>query len=154
MSENKNEFKGDVELVTKGGEFDIVIEEGLVKDCQNFDTAVLLSLFGGNCGDINGKEKETWWGNLIPETKEEERIQSEFGCMSKALPITSGNLQKACEAAKRDVSWIKDEAGADKIEAQLSATNAQRVQLEIDIQKDAATIAGGIYETQWQEAVR
>ena len=91
---------------------------------------------------------------LISETKEEERIQSEFGCMSKALPITSSNLQKACEAAKRDVAWIKDEAGADKIEAQLSATNAQRVQLEIDIQKDAATIAGGIYETQWQEAVR
>ena len=85
MSENKNEFKGDVELVTKGGEFDIVTEEGLVKDCQNFDTAVLLSLFGGNCGDVNGKEKETWWGNLIPETKEEERIQAEIVRLSKEL---------------------------------------------------------------------
>ena len=151
---DKNEFKGDVELITKGGEFDIVVEDGLIKDCRNFDTAVILSLFGGNEGDINGKDKETWWGNLIPETKKEERIQSEFGSMSKALPVTSGNLQKASEAAKRDVEWIKDEAGADKIDVQLSAANAQRVQLEIDIKKDAATIAGGIYETQWAEAIR
>ena len=154
MSDDKNEFQGDVLMVSTADGGDIVIVDGLIKDCRSFDTAVYLSLFGGNKDDLNGKPKETWWGNLIPGTKKDERMHSEFGAMVTGFPLTGANLRKASDAAGRDLDWIKSDAGADEISVNLSAENAQRVKLGVEVRKDAAMIAGGKYELQWQEAVR
>ena len=150
----KNCFEGDVYLVATPDGGDIVIEDGLVKDCHNFDTAVFLSLFGGNENDTDGREKETWWGNLIPGTKREEWMQSEFGAMVTGYPLTSGNIQKAKAAAERDLDWIKSEAGADKINVSLAAESAKSVLLSARITQNGKKVGGGVYEFQWQEAVR
>lgn len=154
MADDKNEFAGDVLLVSTPDGGDIVIENGLVKDCRNFDTAAYLSLFGGNTDDINGREKETWWGNLIPGTKKNEWMRSEFGATVEGLPLTSGNLRRAREAAGRDLDWIKGDAGADDVSVSLAAECQARVRLLAEVKKDSARIAGGTYELQWNEAVR
>lgn len=154
MTDNKNEFAGDVLLVSTLDGGDIVVEGGLVKDCRNFDTAAYLSLFGGNAGDVDVREKETWWGNLIAGTKKNEWMHSEFGATVAGLPLTSGNLRKARDAAGRDLNWIKSDAGADDVSVSLVAESQERVKLVCDVKKDAATIAGGVYELQWNEAVR
>ena len=78
MDLSKTEFAGDVLLSGTDGIGNIVIEDGLVKDCRNFSTAVYLSLFGGNARDSAGRENETWWGNLIPGTKKNEKLVSSF----------------------------------------------------------------------------
>lgn len=154
MADDANNFMGDVLLQSTLDGGDIVIENGLVKDCRNFDTAAYLSLFGGNKKDLNARPKETWWGNLIPGTKRNEWMQSEFAATVNGLPLTSGNLLKARQAAERDLDWIKKDAGADKISASLKAENPARVRLEVEIKKSDAAIAGGAYELQWQGALK
>lgn len=154
MDDDKTVFAGDVLLRSSGDGATIVIEDGLVKDCRNFDTAVYLSLFGGNEDDLNARPEKTWWGNLIPGTRRTEWMHSEFGASVTGRAITSGNLKMAGDAAKRDLEWVKNEAGADEINARLHAVSQQRATLTVEIMKDSASMAGGSFETQWQEAVR
>lgn len=154
MADDKNEFQGDVLMVSTLDGGDIVLSDGLIQDCRNFDTAVYLSLFGGNKDDVNGKPKETWWGNLVPGTKRNEWMHGEFGAMAAGLPLTGANLRKAGDAAERDLEWIKSDAGADEISVRLSAESAGRVRLDAGVKKDTALIAGGEFEVQWQEAIR
>lgn len=152
MADDLTEFAGDVLLVSTPDGGDIVLKDGLIADCRNFDTAVLLSLFGGNRDDVDGREKETWWGNLMPGTRVDERMKSEFGA-AMAMPITAANLRYAAQAAERDLAWTK-EAGADDVDVRISAESQKSVRLDVDITQDAASEGGGSYELQWQEAVR
>lgn len=150
----KDEFMGDVLLISTPDGADIELDNGLVKDCRNFDTAVYLSLLGGNDEDLNRRPKETWWGNLIEGTQTNEWITSEFGAMIKGYPLTSGNLRKAKDACKRDLNWIINDAGADEIDVELTAESAQRVKLDATVSQDGSKAGGGNYELQWQGAVR
>ena len=150
----KDEFMGDVLLISTPDGADIVLENGLIKDCRNFDSAVLLSLMGGNDEDLNRRPKETWWGNLVEGTQESEWISSEFGAMVKGFPLTSGNLRKAKDACKRDLNWIMSEGGADDISVVLAAESSQRVKLDVEVTQDGSKAGGGNYELQWQGAVR
>lgn len=151
---NEDEFMGDVLLTSTPDGFDVVLENGLIKDCRDFDSAVLLSLMGGNDEDLNRRPKETWWGNLIEGTQESEWISSEFGAMVKGFPLTSGNLRKAKDACKRDLDWIESEGGADDISVELAAESSQRVKLDVEVTQDGNRAGGGNYELQWQGAVR
>lgn len=151
---NEDEFMGDVLLTSTPDGADIVLENGLIKDCRDFDSAVLLSLMGGNDEDLNRRPKETWWGNLVEGTQENEWISSEFGAMVKGFPLTSGNLRKAKDACKRDLNWIMSEGGADDISVELSAESSQRVKLDVEVTQDGNRAGGGNYELQWQGAVR
>ena len=147
----KNEFSGDVLMDFSGGTGEIVIEDGLVKDCRDFSTAVCLSLFGGNKDDTKGVEKDTWWGNLILGTKENEMMKSEFSAAVSGVPLTSGNIRKAKDAAARDLSWIKNDAGAESVEVSLRAVSPNRVYLESSIMQGESE-SKNKYEMQWQEA--
>ena len=153
MADDKNDFMGDVLLISANDGGDIVVEDGLVKDCRNFDTAVYLSLFGGNKDDLNARSKETWWGNLVPGTQRDEWMHSEFGATVAALPLTSGNLRKAGDAAGRDLDWIKSDAGADSVSALLSSASTNRVRLSVEVMQDKQKAGGGMYDIQWQEAL-
>lgn len=151
---NEDEFMGDVLLTSTPDGFDVVLENGLITDCRDFDSAVLLSLMGGNDEDLNRRPKETWWGNLVEGTQESEWVSSEFGAMVKGFPLTSGNLRKAKDACKRDLDWILNEGGADDISVELAAESSQRVKLDVEVTQDGNWTGGGNYELQWQGAVR
>ena len=152
MSENRNEFQGDILIKSTPDGADIVLEDGLIQDCRGFETAIFLSLFGGNEKDLNKKTNETWWGNLVEGTKENEWIHSELNAMVKGLPITSGNIKKARDAAQRDLSWIKDDAGADEINIFLHAENPTKTKLTAEILKNNSKINTSEYEFQWKGA--
>jgi phage gp46-like protein len=147
----KNEFSGDALLDFSDGRGELVLEDGLFKDCRDFSTAVCLSLFGGNKDDTKGLEKDTWWGNLIPGTKETERMKSEFSAAVDGTPLTSGNIRRAQEAAERDLSWIKSEAGAETIDVSVSAVNSHRVYLDTKMVMDGNT-SENKFQMQWQGA--
>ena len=152
--EDVNVFEGDVLYTATPDGGDIKIENGLVKDCRNFDTAAYLSLFSGNENDADGREKDTWWGNLIPGTDRSEWMQSEFGATVAGYPLTSANIQKAEAAAGRDLAWLRTEADADEVNVSLSATSAKSVNLSVEVMQDGKKTGGCAYEFQWTEAVR
>lgn len=154
MADDKNVFGGDVLLLDTQDGADIVVEDGLIKECRTFDTAVYLSLFGGNKGDLAGRPTETWWGNLVPGTRRNEWMHSEFGAMVAGIPLTGANLRKAADAAARDLGWVKSDAGADGVSVSLRAESARRVRLVAEITQDGLLAGGGAYELQWQGAVR
>lgn len=147
----KNEFSGDALLDFSDGCGELVLEDGLFKDCRDFSTAVCLSLFGGNKDDTKGLEKDTWWGNLIPGTKETERMKSEFSAAVDGTPLTSGNIRKAKEAAERDLSWIKSEAGAETVDVSVSAVDSHRVYLDTKMVMDG-NASENKFQMQWQGA--
>lgn len=146
---NKTEFAGDVLLVNSQGMGEIVLENGLVRDCRDFSTAVYLSLFGGNEKDNAGRDNETWWGNLIPGTKKNEKLISSFYAIVSELPLTSNNIKKAVQAAKDDLSWMIEEGIADKIETEIVALNAKKVQLTIIVSKNNIDFMKNQYSFQW-----
>ena len=153
MDLSKTEFTGDVLLSGADGMGNIVIEDGLIKDCRNFSTAVYLSLFGGNARDSAGRENETWWGNLIPGTKKNEKLISSFYAIVNGLPLNSNNIKKAVAAAKDDLGWMLEEGIADEIETAIFATNAKKVELTVHITKNGADVLKDTYGFQWQGAI-
>lgn len=154
MTDDKTEFAGDVLLVSTPDGGDIVLNDGLIADCRNFDTAAYLSLFGGNRDDPDRRPRETWWGNLVPGTKSEEWMHSEFGATVEARALTAASLRASAQAAERDLAWIKDKAGADDVDVRISAEDSKRVVLAVDVTQDGQNIGRGEYAFQWQEAVR
>lgn len=150
MKIEKTTFAGDVLLDGKSGMGDIKIENGLVKDDRRFDTAIYLSLFGGNKNDDAGREKETWWGNLIPGTKENEKIVSSFHAAVSGLPMTAGNIKRAAKAAEKDLEWLTSEKIADTVEVSLTDKGHNRAALSVTVAKDKENITETEYSFQWQ----
>ena len=153
MDLSKTEFAGDALLTDADGVGNIVLDNGLVKDCRDFSTAAYLSLFGGNAGDDAGRSDETWWGNLIPGTKKNEKVVSSFYAITSGLPLNSSNIKKAASAAKDDLSWMIKEGIADDVEAEIFAENAKRVELSITVSKSGKDILKDTYSFQWQGAI-
>lgn len=88
-----------------GGEIDAVNGE-IVLD-SGLETAVFLSLFGGNERDsgLQADDRLQWWGNLT-ETDPARRYRSETQHLIAALPLVTANLRRIEEAAKRDLEWM------------------------------------------------
>ena len=149
---SKTDFKGDVYIHSTNDGGEIGIEDGLVLDCNTFSTAVYLSLFGGNKDDDAGRSKETWWGNLVSGTGENERIVSQFQAAICGLPLTSGNLKKAQAAAERDLAWLKDEGIADSVSVTLKAEDVKRVAVTVEVRKDGGKIFESNYYFEWEGA--
>lgn len=150
MELNKTEFAGDVLINGADGSGNIVIEDGLVKDCRNFSTAVYLSLFGGNARDDAGRDNETWWGNLIPGTKKNEKLISSFYAIVSGFPLNSNNIKKAVATAKDDLNWMTEEGIADEIDASIYVMSARQVQLTVRISKSGTDILKDTFGFQWQ----
>ena len=146
-------FSGDVLLKATDNGGDIVIEDGLVVDCTDFSSAAYLSLFGGNEDDEVGREKETWWGNLVPGTLKSEKHVSAFQSIIRGCPLTAINLRKAQEAAVSDLNWFIDEKIADEIAVSIRAEGVKQVVLSVVIKKDEKAIFSCGYSFQWQGAI-
>jgi len=146
-------FSGDVLLKATDNGGDIVIEDGLIVDCSDFSSAAYLSLFGGNEDDEVGREKETWWGNLVPGTLKNEKYVSAFQSIIRGCPLTAINLRRVQEAAAADLQWFIDEGIADDIAVSIRAESIKQVALSIAIKKDEAAIFSCGYSFQWQGAI-
>ncbi len=75
----------------------IQVKDGYVTQTEGFETAVVLSLFGGN---IDGSD---WWGDLDnPRTTEHNR--SITGPLIQGLPLTPENLRRVEDAVRTDLA--------------------------------------------------
>lgn len=117
-----------------GGE--LQIENGELALTDGIETAVYLSLFGGNEDDpgLPGNSKKEWWGNLS-EADSKRRYRSRTQYLLRRLPATSGNLRRFEDAARADLAWMVEELGAE-ISVAASLPSAGSVNLAIEVVLD------------------
>jgi phage gp46-like protein len=154
MNKNPQDFEGDL-LLHDGNDFgEIDLEDGLFVSDRSFNTAVYISLFGGNKDD-NGKVKnnKTWWGNTLEGTAENEKLVSRFQAVIFGLPMTTKNIQDAETAASLDLKWLINEGVADKIIATGKATGRNRFALTIDIQSGGKSIYENTFPLFWRSGI-
>ena len=130
---------------------EIKIENGLFVNDQTFNTAVYLSLFGGNAND-NGKvkNKQTWWGNTLPGTMENEKMVSRFQAVVTGLPMTTKNILQAEAAAELDLKWIIAESIADKIKATGKSAGKNKFEIAVEIKSHGDTIYDNKFSMFWR----
>jgi phage gp46-like protein len=153
MSDLQN-FEGDLLLEDTPDGGDIRIEDGLFVNDRSFNTAVYLSLFGGN-EDDNGKVKnmKTWWGNTLGGVSENEKLVSRFQSVISGLPMTAKNIQDTENAAELDLKWVIDEGIADKIVVSGRAVTHNRFSLSVDIQNRGESIYKNTFPLFWKAGV-
>jgi len=128
--------EGDVLLYQTNDDGEISVTNGLVEMSGGLRTAAYLSLFGGNEDDDGlADNNKTWWGN-ITETEKSRKYISETQNLLESLPITSGNLLRVEDAAKRDLAWFKNEGVATDINVSASILGLNMIELAINIDQE------------------
>lgn len=148
---NREEFEGDVLLVDSNDGGLLTIVNGLVMPDRGFTTAMYLSLFGGNFED-SGKvdNSQTWWGNRINETKENEKLISKFQSFIRGNPLTSKNLNLVPEYIEQDLAWMKEIGICDEIKVDVRATSMNQISIQIVIAKSGELIDKGNFNANWE----
>jgi hypothetical protein len=115
---------GDVLLYQTVDKGEINVELGVTEMTGGFQTAIYLSLEGGNVED-SGQEADEhlqYWQNFI-ETIPARKLRSETQHVLQSLPITSGNLKIVEAAALKDLAWLSDSASNLEVKATIPRLN-------------------------------
>lgn len=73
---------------------------------DGLESAVYLSLFGGNVKDDGREQNEfQWWGNLS-ENEENKKYRSTAAYLLRTVPPSPKNLRRIENAAKNDLEWF------------------------------------------------
>lgn len=109
---------------------------------DGLETAVYLSLFGGNASDsgIEGDDPKQWWGNA-DEPEETRQYRSETQYLLQTLVAIPANLRRLVEAVERDLAWMTSENIASDISVSAAMTGLHRVRLTIDV-----TVTDSVYQ--------
>jgi phage gp46-like protein len=119
----------DVLLFQTLDDGDIAIEAGEVEMTDGLETAVYLSLFGGNQADDGLPDNPYgWWGNE-GETSD-QRMVSRLQNLLDGIPATAANLKRLVDAARADLAWLPTRYTLD-VSASIPSIN--RVTMTISI---------------------
>lgn len=123
----------DVRLFQTNDDGDIRFENGQAITSEGLETAVFLSLFGGNERDGGGEDTEhlQWWGNLIEEN-DNAKYRSETQHLMRSLPAIPANLLRIKDAGDRDLAWFLSTV-AESVEVTVSMPGVNRIRIQIDI---------------------
>ena len=112
---------------------DVTVEAGLLLMSDGLETAVYLSLYGGNEQDpADSSDELQWWGNLT-ETDPARTYRSETQYLLRSLPAIPANLRRIEQAAARDLQWMLDGGVAESISVTASIPEVNRVRIELAI---------------------
>jgi len=126
--------RGDVLLYQSNDGGEINVEAGLIEMSGGLETALYLSLFGGN-EDCSGRETcpFTWWGNR-DEIDPALMYKSETQFLLKELPATTGNLGRIEQAVKRDTKWLIDKKVASSVIISVTIPAINSINISVDIE--------------------
>lgn len=116
-----------------GGE--ITIENGRVALTNGIETAVYLSLFGGNEEDsgAQGDDRIQWWGNLT-ETDPARIYRSETQHLLRSIPAIPANLRRIEGAVGRDLAWMAgDVVAAANVTASMPGLNRIHIDIQLEL---------------------
>ena len=111
----------------------INITNGQPELADGLESAVYLSLFGGNVRDAGLESERTkeWWGNK-GETDPAKQQRSETQHLLTALPAIPANLKRIEDAGLRDLAWLTDSvADIVAVTARMHAVNAITIQVDV-----------------------
>ncbi len=123
--------EGDVLLFQTINNGDINVTNGIVEMSGGLQTAAYISLFGGN-EDYDGSENSPlqYWANFN-ENESEKKYRSETQYLLTSIPITSANLLRIEQAAKRDLLWLSDE-----VIVTATIPDLNKIKLVIELEND------------------
>lgn len=127
----------DILLVQTPDDGDVIIEGGVVELTDALESAVYLSLFGGNWQDDGSVDSQLqWWGNAdVTDPQHAQRSRTQY--LLQSMPLTSGSLKRVEDAALVDLEWLS-ESYAVTVSASIPAVN--RVQFTIQVDDATMTI--------------
>lgn len=116
--------------------FDTLNGGSLTSDLEmrdGLESAVYLSLFGGNAKDDGSQDTPyQWWGN-IAENVPSRKYRSETAFLLSTVPPTPNNLRRIEDAALRDLDWFLGEGYASKIDALATMPRLNTVNVSVSI---------------------
>lgn len=131
-----------------GGE--VTIEGGQILLRDGPETAVYLSLFGGDERDRGTPDtiSKTWWGNR-GESDAERRYRSETAALLATAPITTSSARAIESAATRDLAWMTSGASAyaETVAAVVTLPARNQIRLRVDVQIDGRATSMTFTET-------
>lgn len=126
--------QGDVRLFQTNDGGDMSVTGGIVAMDGGLETAVYLSLFGGNENDSGGDGAvSTWWGNLS-EIDTVRQYRSETQNLLRSIPATSFNLRRIEDAAARDLAWLISEGAASSVSVFASVQGLNTIRITVTIE--------------------
>jgi hypothetical protein len=129
-----NDQRGDVEIFQDTEDGNVIHESGIMQMTGGFESAIYLSIDGGNDEDSGGDAtaNKQWWGNYN-ETDPQRRYRSETQYLLRSLATTSANLRLIEAAVLRDLDWMKNTVSDLTASARITRPNY----VEIDINYEA-----------------
>jgi len=128
--------QGDVLLTNTPDGGEINAEDGVIEMSGGLETAVYLSLFGGNREDRQrANDPMQWWGNFS-EDSPASRYRSETQRILAGLPATSSNLLRVEDAVTRDLQPMIADGVIRQVEVAASITGPKRVRIRVRIDGD------------------
>lgn len=129
-----------------GGE--LTIENGQVELADGLETAVYLSLWGGNERD-SGSDGDTplmWWGSI--GEPEERQYRSQTQSLLRALPAVPFNLRRIEDAALADLAWMTNSlAKSVTVTARIPLLNTVQIDTAINIDGQVVSFS---FASGWQ----
>jgi phage gp46-like protein len=118
-----------------GGEISFVNGQAAMSD--GLETAVYLSMFGGNEDDsgIVADDPLQWWGNF-GEADQAKHYRSETQSLLRSLPLIPFNLRRLEEAGTRDLDWLIQSSVATSVTVAATIPALNTLALDVNVEID------------------
>lgn len=115
-----------------GGEIEYTV--GRVTQTDGPETAIYLSLFGGNEDDVGDESTShlQWWGNH-DETDPSRQYRSRTQSLIAALPSVPANLRRIEEAVAADLQWMLDDGIAVAVNVTTRIPSPKRIAINVEV---------------------
>ena len=128
--------RGDILLNKSNNNGDICVENGAITLTGGFETAIFLSLFGGNENDAGGSDRTNqYWAN-INEISDDVKYISQTQFLLNTIPLTSSNLLRIEDTIRQDLNWLISLNIASNIGITTSIKGFNKLQVTINIRAD------------------
>ncbi len=140
----------DIKLISTpdGGELDT--SDGGIGLDRTAETAILLSLEGGNFDDTGdaSTDRYQWWGNYTTQDPA-EKLRSRTQAVLRGMPATVANLQELTNAVLLDLAWMTGGVVFDTIAAKSKIPGRGRALIELETTTNGQTVRYAI-RAPWQ----
>ena len=139
---------GDVKLIITKEGFDIDLKNNFIEMTSGFESAIFLSIFGGNEEDDNSEatNKKQFWGNRLDGNQYRSRtLKFINGSYANAQ-----NLQLLEKNILLDLNWFIEENIADTVEANCYIPAFNELKIDIRLLRDSKLLANSNYKLNWK----
>lgn len=126
----------DVKLIQSLDDGEIIVEAGVVELSSGLETAVYISLFGGDERDDGSQDNNSkWWGNLLDD-------DTAFHCTSKtqnllrSLAPIPANLRRIEQSVEIDLKWLLEKKVASSVDVSASFSGLGRIKITISVKAE------------------